>query len=205
MMRLYGNVTTRTSRCLWTLEELGAEYEHVPVDFAAGEHLTPGYLALNPLGKVPALVDDDFVLCESAAICTYIADKFPEKRLVPEPGSLDRALYNQWMCFVMAELEQPLWTIAKHKFALPAELRVPDMIEVGKTEFARPANVLAKALQGKRFLIADRFTVVDVMVANTLSWATKARVPLEHDVLKSYLREHTSRPAYQRVVEMGKG
>ena len=113
-----------------------------------------------------------------------------------------RALFNQWVSFVTVELEQPLWTIAKHTFALPENMRVAEMKAVGAKEFSRPLDVLAGALDGNRTtLVGDTFTVVDILAAHTLSWATSAKIALKHPVLKQYLKTNLARPAHQRVVE----
>ncbi|MCC8988107.1 MAG: glutathione S-transferase, partial [Candidatus Contendobacter sp.] len=117
MFKVYGCPHTRSTRVVWALEEVGAEYEYQKVDLFAGEGRQPAYLALNPGGKVPALADGDLVLTESSAICTYIGDAFPASGLTPPFGSPERARYNQWCSFAVCELEQPLWTMAKHRFA----------------------------------------------------------------------------------------
>ena len=201
MLELYGTPRSRAARGLWALEEVEADYIFKPVDLMAGEHRSPEYLAVNPLGKVPALKDGDFVLWESSAICTYIGERFPAYGLVPSDKE-GRALCNQWSSFVTTELEQPLWTIAKHTFALPEKMRVDAIRPVAAKEFDRPLDVLAGALEGDRTtLVGDRFTVADILAAHTLSWAGVARIPLKHDVVKHYMRTNLARPAHQRVVE----
>ena len=142
MLTVYGYASTRSIRVVWTLEEAGAEYQYVPINLRAGAGSQPDYLALNMSGKVPTLVDSGFVLTESAAICTYIADRFPEARLAPAAGTQERASYNQWCYFAMSELEQPLWTIAKHRFALPKPFRVPSVLETARWEFAVAAEAV---------------------------------------------------------------
>ena len=200
MLKIYGSVRSRTFRCLWTVEELELPYSLVNVDFAAGEHRQESYLKLQALGKVPALVDGELTLSESAAICTYLADKAPEKGLVPEPRTADRARYDQWLSFVLSELEQPLWTVGKHTFALPEAMRVPDVVEVAKKEFARPAAVLAAAVASRDYLVGDGFTVADIMAVHTLNWARVAQIPLGHDALEAYRKRHVARPAFKRVL-----
>jgi glutathione S-transferase len=120
-MKLYGHPNSRATRAMWALEEVAAEYEYVHVDLKTGQGRSDAYLALNPAGKVPTLVDGDLVITESAAICLYLGDKFPESGLVPPSGSTERAECDRWVSFAISELEQPLWTIAKHRFVLPEE------------------------------------------------------------------------------------
>ena len=129
MLTVYGCPNTRSTRVVWALEEAGADYEYVPIDLRIGAGLQPDYLALNIGGKVPTLVDGGFVLTESGAICTYIGDRFPGAGLVPPVGTKERASYNQWCYFALSELEQPLWTLAKHRFALPKQYRVPAVLD----------------------------------------------------------------------------
>lgn len=201
MLTVYGCANTRSSRVLWALEEAGAEYEYVAVDLRAGAGWKPEYLALNPGGKVPTLVDGELVLTESAAICTYIGDRFPASRLTPSVGSPERAHYDQWCYFVLSELEQPLWTMAKHLFALPERRRVPAMLDTARWEFAMAAKVLAAGLGRREFIVGDHFTAADILIAHTLTWALVFELPLEHDYLKIYAERLLARPAWARVHE----
>lgn len=200
MMKLYGMPKTRSSRITWALEEVGADYQFVSVNLVKGEGQTPEFLALNPGGKVPVLVDGDLVLTESAAICTYLGDRFPETGLVPRPGTAERALYDQWCFFVLTELEQPLWTIGKHKFALPEERRVPEIKDTAVWEFQRAAALLAKGLEGKSYLVGDSFTMADLLAAHTLTWARSARILHKIDLLEDYRQQQLSRDAFSRAL-----
>jgi glutathione S-transferase len=199
MLKVYGFPRSRSTRVVWMLEELGVDYAYVKVDLGAGEGLAPEFRALNPAGKVPVLCDGSFCLKESAAILTYLGDRFPAAKLVPPPGSLDYALYLQWAFFVLTELEQPLWTLAKHKFALPAEHRVPAIADTAIWEFARAAGTLARGINDHGCLIGDRFTAADLLAAHTLSWAMAFKIPLKPPELETYAQRHLARPAYLRA------
>ena len=201
MLTVYGCANTRSSRVLWAMEEAGAEYEYVAVDLRAGAGWKPEYLALNPGGKVPTLVDGELVLTESAAICTYIGDRFPASRLTPPVGSPERARYDQWCYFVLSELEQPLWTMAKHLFALPERRRVPAMLDTARWEFAVAAKVLAGGLGRREFIVDGGLTAADILIAHTLAWARTFELPLEHDHLVAYAQRLLARPAWARVQE----
>jgi glutathione S-transferase len=201
MLTVYGCANTRSSRVLWAMEEAGAEYEYVAVDLRAGAGWKPEYLALNPGGKVPTLVDGELVLTESAAICTYIGDRFPASRLTPPVGSPERARYDQWCYFVLSELEQPLWTMAKHLFALPERRRVPAMLDTARWEFAVAAKVLAGGLGRREFIVDGGLTAADILIAHTLAWARTFELPLEHDHLAAYAQRLLARPAWARVQE----
>lgn len=201
MLTVYGCGNTRSSRVLWALEEVGAEYEYVAVDLRAGAGWKPEYLALNPGGKVPTLVDGEMILTESAAICTYIGDRYPASRLTPPVGSPERAYYDQWCYFVLSELEQPLWTMAKHIFALPERRRIPAILDTARWEFAVAAKVLATGLGRREFIVGDHFTAADILIAHTLTWALAFKLPLEHDRLATYAERLLARPAWGRVQE----
>lgn len=95
MITLYGCPGTRSFRAVWAMEEAGASYEYVKIDLAAGEGRRSSFRRLNPGGKVPVLAEGDFVLPESAAICTYIGDRFPDSRLTPPAGTRERAQYDR--------------------------------------------------------------------------------------------------------------
>ncbi|MDS4028352.1 MAG: glutathione S-transferase family protein [Candidatus Contendobacter sp.] len=199
MLTVYGCANTRSSRVLWALEEAGAEYEYVAIDLRAGAGWKPEYLALNPGGKVPTLVDGGLVLTESAAICTYIGDRFPASRLTPPVGSPERAHYDQWCYFALSELEQPLWTLAKHLFALPERRRVPAVLDTARWEFAVAVKILALGLGQREFIVGDHFTAADILMAHTLAWASAFKLPLEHDHLVTYTERLLARPAWARV------
>ena len=107
---LYGTGTTRSSRCKWTLLELGLEFDYV--DDGSLIH-TPELKKLHPLGKLPAIVINDKSYFESTAICTYLCDLYPEKKLIATAGSRERALHEQWCSFVLSEIEAYLWSSSK--------------------------------------------------------------------------------------------
>ena len=200
MLQVYGCPNTRSNRVVWALEEAGAAYDYHKIDLFTGEGRKPDYLALNPGGKVPTLVDGDLILTESAAICTYIGDGFPASGLTPPVDSPERAQYNQWCFFVIGELEQPLWTIAKHRFALPEKRRVPAVIETAHWEWGVAAKVLATGLGEREFLVGGRFTMADILAAQTLAWARAFKMPLGHAPLDIYADRLLARPALARAL-----
>jgi len=199
MLTIYGCANTRSSRAMWALEEVGAEYQYIEVDIRTGAGRQPDYLALNIGGKVPTLVDGAFILTESAAICNYIGDRFPLAQLTPPVASPQRAHYDQWCYFALSELEQPLWTIAKHTFALPERLRVPAVLETARWEFAAAAKVLAAGLYQREFMVGDHFTAADILIAHTLGWALVRELSLGHDHLVAYTTRMLARPAWARA------
>ena len=109
-MKHYFHPMSRAVTTHWMLTELDAEHEQIVVDFPAGENNTPEYRAINPMGKIPALVDGDVVVTETAAICAYLADKFPEKGFAPQPDSTERGRYYRYLFFAGNTLE-PMFSI----------------------------------------------------------------------------------------------
>jgi len=198
-LKLYGYRNGRTLRALWALEEAGAEYEYVEVDLMRGEAHEPWFLKLNPGGKVPVLDDGGTIITESAAVCMHVAEKHPDSGLLPPFGTPERSECYKWISFILTELDAPLWTIAKHRFALPEERRVQAVIETASWEFGVAVQILAKGLAGHSYLAWNRFTVADIIAGHTLLWAKSARQELGSEVLARYVDNLTVRDAYMRA------
>lgn len=192
-MKLYEATRTRSTRCRWVLQELKVPFEAVQVKLSQGEHKKPEFLKLNPYGRVPVLVDEDLVLFESIAICLYLGDKYHAQRLIPTPGTPERALHDQWLLFCATELEQPLWQILRHTALYPVEKRLPAEVENARQNFKKAAHVLEDAVQGKTYLSDNRFTVVDIVVSHTLYWAASYDLLSDFSFLQSYANEHNKR------------
>lgn len=170
-MKLYEYSATRSIRCRWLLEELEVPFEAIEIDLSEGAHHSEEFLQINPNGKIPVLTDEKITLFESAAICTYLADKFSDKNLIPQQGTPNRALYDQWMFFCMTELEQPLWTITKHTFLYSEEKRSRAAISLAMEDFAPVAKLLDDYLKDRHYMIGNTFSVADIMICHTLIWA----------------------------------
>jgi glutathione S-transferase len=199
-MKLYGYRNGRTLRALWTLEEVGAEYEYVEIDLFRGEGRDPGFLAINPAGKVPVLDDSGNVITESAAICLHLAEKYPDKKLLPPPGTPERTECYRWISFMLTELDAPLWTIAKHRFALPSERRVPAVIETASWEFRTNVTILTAAIEKGPHLVGGSFSVADILAGHIVLWAKSARLRFG-DALEQYLERLQQRSALARARE----
>ena len=203
-MKLYGMQQSRSFRCLWALEEAGIEYEYIPVKLKTEPEdpdsaKNPKYLALNVQGKVPTLVSDDLVLTESVAILNYIGRYAPDSGLLPNASMAMYAKLDEMIAFVLAELEQPLWSKGKHMFALPEDHRIPQMFETAKFEFAKAINTLDHLLNEGEFAIANSFTIADILLAQTFNWAIR----FEFDLPQKYIElrdRHYARPAAKRAM-----
>lgn len=194
-MKLYEFGPTRSTRVRWILQELGVVFEAVNVDMASAGHRSAEFLALNPAGKLPVLVDGDFVLTESVAIVLYLAEKYRHRGFLPTYPSL-RAEAYRWILFAATELEQPVWRIAKHTAILPPKERIPADVELARRDFLPMAAVLEKHMQGRTYAVGDDVTAADFVIAYTLDMASVTPVHLldECPALRGYLERMYARP-----------
>jgi glutathione S-transferase len=200
-MKLYGFAPTRTIRALWLLRELDVEFDYVNVDLTKGAHRRPEFLAVNPAGKVPVLVDGDLVLSESVAIALYLAEKYPEGGFVPSDLRARADVYR-WLLFTATELEQPLWRIARHTTLYPPEKKLAAEIPIARQDFLDMAAVMEKHLQRRSVLVGDTVSVADFVAAYTLDWANEAQLLGELPTLRAYMERMYARPkAPQRIAE----
>lgn len=198
MIKVYGVAASRAFRSLWMLEELGVEYEHVPTHFADGGTRTPEFLAINPNGHIPAIVDGDLVLWESMAINLYLARKYGGA-LWPK-GVQDEARATQWSFWAMTEVEPPLLDVLFHRMFLPEAERDAAKADEGEQRLQAPLAVLEGALDGRRYLLGSDFTVADLNVASVSSWVRFCGVDLSsYPNVSRYLEECLSRPAAARA------
>lgn len=200
MLTVYGFPRSRATRILWMLEELQQDYDYQPLDLEKGEHRSAEFLALNPAGKVPVLIDDDLILSECTAIISYLGDKFEHRELLPTPGSAQRALHDQWASFVVTELEQPLWTMGKHKFAIPKEYRVKAIFPTATWELQQAITLFSDALGDNPFILGDSFTAADILLGHTLFWAKGFEQPIEQANLQQYMGRVSQRPSLQKAL-----
>ena len=199
MIKLYGYPSSRSTRVVWLLEEMGVDYEYIKVDLMAGGGQTDDYLRIHADGKVPAIDDNGFVLTESAAIMNYLADKNPSSNMAPVPSTPQRARYDEWNFFILTELEQPLWTVGKHTFVFPEEKRVPDVLKVAHWEFLKACKVLVKRMNGREYALDSGFSVVDILLAQTLRWAKAFGVASGSEELDDYRDRICERASFKRV------
>jgi glutathione S-transferase len=193
-IKLFEFGPTRALRARWTLQELGVDFEAVSLDIRTGAQRRPEFLRLNPAGKLPVLVDGDYVLTESVAIVLYLGEKYPEKGLVPK-DLRERAEVYRWLLFAATELEQPLWRIARNTQIYPEAKRQPSDIPVASEEFRAMAAVLARHMEGREFVATDRVTVADFVTAYTLDWGNEAELLGDQPDLLRYVERMYARPA----------
>ncbi|WP_298772718.1 glutathione S-transferase family protein [uncultured Shewanella sp.] len=209
MLTLYGAPRTRSARVSWLLEELGLTWQYHYINFAKGDSQHPDFLTLNPYGKIPLLIDENkaaqhspVTLSESTAICSFLVERYNDTSSTPlyQPtnGTPDSARYHQWISFITCELEQPLWTFAKHKFALPKTLRQESMQAVAIWEFDKAASIAESWLPNSDYLFGETLSIADILLTHTLQWATKSGITLTPK-LAQYLKNVACRPALSRA------
>ena len=195
-LTLYTNPHSRGTNVRWMLEECGADYDTVGVPFGA-EMKAPAYRAINPMGKVPALTHGDTVLTETAAILTWLAERYPEKALIPEAGSDARGEYYRWLCFAL-HLEYAAvdrWRGVENN----AEQRKA----IGYGDFDTAFAVLQERLRGREYLIGDRFSALDLYYSGLLPWLIhRVQVLPAESVYLDYMNRHLARPAHQRAIAL---
>jgi glutathione S-transferase len=191
-MKLYFNPQSRAVISKWMLDECGADYEIVPIDFTKGEHKKPEFLKINPAGKLPALVDDATRVFESAAICLYLADKFPQANLAPKIGALERGRFLSLMVYSTSQLEPALGD------ALLGGQTSPQR---GWTDFETCKKVIEGELGAGPYLFGDWFTAADVMIGSMFIWKRIFGAPPDGPKLEAYVDRLLTRP---KAMKFGK-
>ena len=194
-MKLYWCPQTRSLRALWMLEEAGCDYERELIDIRTGAQDGPAYRAINPMGKVPTLVDGEAAVSESAAICTYVADRFPEAGLAPAIDDPARGRYLRWLffsggCIEPAYMQQAMgWETNKSQAAWGDYDHVIGVLEEAVTD----------AVKRGGWLLGDAFTAADVMIGLDLYFGINFKMVEPRPVFDTYVARCTDRPAYKRA------
>jgi glutathione S-transferase len=192
---LFHSPQTRSSCTLTLLEELGAPYELHLVNMRAGENRQAPYLALNPMGKVPAILHNGALITEQAAIFIYLGDLFADADLAPQMGDPLRGPYLRWMAFEAASYEPALVDRAAQRAPAP-----PAMCTYGDWD-TMLGTIVSQLSQGP-YLLGERFTAVDVFMGSALNFGRNfGVVPKDEPTIASYVERITSRPAFVRVAE----
>ena len=191
----YTNPMSRGRIVRWMLEEVGEPYQTQVLDYATTLK-SPEYLAVNPMGKVPAIRHGDTVVTEGAAICAYLADAFPEAKLAPPPGDKGRGPYYRWLFFGAGPIESAMMTKMLSFDTTGKEL------QVGFGSVDQVAGALEAALEKSDYIAGDRFTAADVYVGSQLGWATQWGALEARPAIAAYLERITARPAAARAKEI---
>lgn len=189
----YTNPQSRGRIARWMLEEAGADYRTEAVDYATTMK-GADYLAINPMGKVPAIVHHGRVVTECAAICAYLAEAFPEAGLAPRPE--ERADYYRWLFFAAGPVEQAVTNNFAKFDPSPEQTRM-----FGYGNYAATVDVLEQAVSAHPYIAGDRFTAADVYVGSAVGWGTLFGTLPKRDAFTAYFERLSSRDAYSRAAE----
>ncbi len=195
MYKLLGSPKTRAGRVMWMLEELGVEYDINP----CGPH-DPAVAEINPTGKIPALIDGDTVINDSTAILFHLGDK--HQKLTYPLGSPERAKMMSVIFFATDAIEQPLWTMAKHTFVYPENVRELDAVRpAARHEFGQAMKVLDKMLGTQEFIMGDEFSTADIILGHLGGWAKGSGFGADEGRIGEYMSRVRSRPAWKAVLK----
>lgn len=189
----YTNPQSRGQIARWMLEEVGEAYETVVLDYGTTMK-APHYLAINPMGKVPAIKHGEVVVTEGAAICTYLADAFPAKQLAPAPGDSLRGPYLRWMFFGAGPVEQ---AVTNHY--LKWDPAPEQAMMVGYGGYGQVLDVLQGLVAAGPFLLGDRFTALDVHLGSQIAWGIAFGTMEKRPGFEDYVARITARPAYRKA------
>ncbi|MGI0483136.1 glutathione S-transferase family protein [Geminocystis sp. CENA526] len=181
MIKLYGGTRSRASIIQWYLEEINLDYEYILIDMAEKEHLQPAFLELNPMGKVPVIVDGDFKLWESGAILLYLAEKYGQEIHTLE----QKSILNQWILFSNSTLATGLFIEANRE-----------------REMEKLLPPLENIFHHNSFLLGEKFTVADVAVGSMLAY-TQILLKLDlsnYPAITNYINKMTQRPAFMNSI-----
>jgi glutathione S-transferase len=198
MMQLYWSPRSRSFSALWLMEETGQPYERVLTDLSTGAQRKPDYLAINPMGKVPTLKDGDATLAEAAAICAYVAERYPEAKLAPPVGTPLRARYLYWLFFAPSCIE-------------PAMVQIATKIEMssvaaGWGDAQRVFDVLDAALAKGPWILGDEFSASDIAIGSALNFAVRLfKMVPSRPSFDGYIARCVARPAFQRAEKLAAG
>ncbi|OAT54048.1 glutathione S-transferase family protein [Providencia heimbachae] len=179
-MKIYTYPKSRSIRVTWTAELLGLEYKCIFFDVMNKNENNPSITM-----KVPAFVDGNLVLFESSAICTYLSEKYGSNLLSPIDID-EKAIVNQWLAFIISELESPLWTILKHSMFLPESKKVVDIIPIAKEDYLSSIEVLSSALDGNTYIANNKFSIADIFLFQTTQWALNLGFKAPQNVINHY-------------------
>jgi glutathione S-transferase len=197
-MKLYWAPRTRSFAALWLMEETGQAYERVLIDITKGAQRQPDYLAVNPMGKVPALKDGEATLAEVAAICAYVAERYPQAKLAPPVGDPRRARYLYWLFFAPSCIEPAMVQIATKIDMNP--------VSAGWGDAQRVFDVLDQALSQGPWLLGEDFSAADIAIGASLNFVVRLfKMAPSRPSFEAYLDRCSARPAFQRAASLAAG
>ena len=186
---------SRSSATRAMLEELGAPYDMVALNLAAGEQRTPDYLAINPMGKVPAIRDEGVLITEQPAILMHLADLYPERNLAPPPGDPLRGAWLRWMVFYGSCFEPAMMDFSRKREPVPP-------MQCGYGDYDSVMRVVAAQLERGPWLLGERFSAADVLWGGALNFGLMMKLVPDWSVFREYAARVQARPAIRRAREL---
>lgn len=193
-LTFYTNPLSRGRVVRWMLEEVGASYSTEVLDFAVGAHKAPAYLAINPMGKVPAIKHGDIVMTETPAICAYLADVFPAANLAPTSNNPLRGPYYRWLFFTAGPIEQAI-TAKACGWEVPEERQ--GMVGFGSLKTV--LDTIEDAIKDRDYVVGDSFTAADLYLTSALGWGMNGGTIEKRSAFETYVARSMQRPAYIRA------
>ena len=200
MITIHHSPMSRSTRVVWFCEEIGLKYRLETVEMFSDAMQRPEYLAINPLGKVPAIEDGDFVLWETSAILQYLDAKYGEGQLMPPRNTQAGALAIQWLDYGENPLTVIMGEIAAHSGPMPEERRVPALVDRGREVAQQIVTVVEQALGSNQWILGDNFSAADIMlvfglmIADYLGYVNRGTPRV-----RAYVDRAMARPAFQRA------
>ena len=195
-LTFYTNPMSRGRIVRWMLEEVGHPYETVVLDYESGMK-SPDYLAINPMGKVPAIRHGDTIVTEGAAICAFLADMFPDRGLAPPSGNPKRGPYYRWLFFAAGPVEAAV-TAKSLGLLAPADKKAM----AGYGSFEEAIDCLEVAVRDGPYICGEQFTAADVYVGSQIGWGMMFGSIDKRPVFEDYVGRIRSRPAAIRANEI---
>ncbi|MFI5394327.1 MAG: glutathione S-transferase family protein [Candidatus Binatia bacterium] len=200
MIVFYGSPMSSAMRTHWMLEEAGMPYEYKRISLREGDNKKPDFLKVSPGGKIPAIQDGDVMLTESVAINFYLAEKCG-KGLMPT-DVVERAHVYQWSFWSVTNVQPPIITILQHTMVKPEAERDPKAVETARVQLPPYLDLLNRALQGKEYLVGNRFTVADLNVASVIGLGAFVGVDFNpYPNMQAWLKRVQSRPAFAKAMD----
>lgn len=200
MIKIYHAQHARSLRIIWLMEELGQEYTVETLQFAEGDLKKPEFLKIHPMGKVPAIDDNGFIMYESGAIVEYLLGKFGDHDLVPARSSRDYGRYLQWFHFAEATMTMHVGNFVQHTALRPEEDRIPKVAEENAERVQVCLGLLDKELLNHDYITGNKFSAADIMVGYALHLANLfGLITDEHPKVQDYYERLKAREAYQKA------
>lgn len=197
MITIYGSSRSSAGRCIWALEEAGVAFTQKDVDMKNKEHKSPEFLKINPMGKIPAMIDGEITLFESMAINYYIADTYKKELL--GTTALEKGLSMQWSFWAVSELQPPIIEAFIQKVFVPEDKRDNNLIEKNLNKLPDLLSVLNNSLADRKYLAGNQFTIGDINTASVVSICSAMGIDLgTYPNIKKWLGVISERPAFQK-------